>query len=435
VLGERVVLDSPPGGNANGRFDPGETGGLCAALRNIGTEGLTGVCATLVSGDARFQVTDPDASYGAIPAGGQAINTGDPFGIEVDPGIPIETAVPCTLFVSGSADYADTCALTVVVGEIRAIDPIPDGPRRPSLYWAYDDCDSGYSHRPDFEWVEIAGVGTRLTLSDDQTVVVPLPSGFSWRFYGQEYSQVSVCGNGFVAPGSQTYSSYTNYSLPYASAPGMVALNWDDLYPPNGGGVWHLHDAANHRFIVEWDSVHYYSSALADKFQMVLYDTTVATPSGDNEFTVQYLTANNYVGNTVGIQDQAASIAIEALFNGSYHRGSSVLAPGRAVRYTTFEPTTGVTEQPGAPGLDGRAYCLPNPFRGGTFVHYTARAAGTVEVRAFDAAGREVDRLQFTTGPGAGSVSWRPANLSRGTYFLRVSTSGDESVAKVLVLD
>ncbi|MBN2538160.1 carboxypeptidase regulatory-like domain-containing protein, partial [candidate division WOR-3 bacterium] len=317
---EQTVIDSPPGGNGDGKLDPGENADLIVTLKNIGRLGVTAVSGKLRTLDNFVTVTDSTGAFGDLEPDSTRSNWADRFRLAAASGTPREHVAAMKLHLEGT-DYTDSLEFQVTVGELRAVDPIPDGPRQPALYWAYDDTDSGYAHRPDFEWVEISGVGTRLTLSDDQTVVVPLPSGFVWRFYGQQYSQLSVCGNGFVCPGSQTYSGYSNQALPYSTAPGLVALNWDDLFPPTGGGVWHWHDAANHRFIVEWDSVHYYSSALADKFQLVLYDTTVATPSGDNEFKVQYLTANNYVGNTVGIQDQAASIAIEALFNGSYHRG------------------------------------------------------------------------------------------------------------------
>jgi len=405
------------------------------ALRNIGTEGLTGVSATFRSGDVRFTVTDSTADYGSIPADSSAMNSGDPFGIEVDGSVPLETPIPCTLFVSGSTDYEDTCALTIIIGELRSIDPIPDGPRTPALYWCYDDCDSGYAKRPDFEWVEVSGVGTELSLSDDQTVTVDLPSGFTWQFYGQTYTQLAVCGNGFIAPGTTTYSAYTNQSLPYASAPPMAAVRWDDMYPPNGGGVWYYHDEANHRFVVEWDSVHYFSSSEYETFEFVLYDSTVATPSGDNEFCYQYLTATNTGGNTVGTQDHTKTVAIECLFDGSYHRGSAPLDAGRAIRFTTFEPQTGVSEEPGGRQVAGRSWCSPNPFRAGTFVHYHATAPGPVEVAAFDATGREVDRFAFTAGQGRGSVRWQPEELARGMYFLKVSAPGEETVVKVLAID
>jgi len=441
VLGDRVVLDSPPGGNGNGRLDPGESGGLCATLRNIGTEGLASVTGILRSGDARFTVTDSTADYGGIPADSSAINLADPFLVEVDGSVQPETPIPCTLFVSGSTDYEDTCAFAVIIGEARPVDPIPDGPRQPALYWAYDECDTGYARYPDFEWVEINTQGTRLNFSNnDAVIVVNLPSSFGpLKYYGQRYTQVSVSADGWIAAGSYTTGDYANDPLPSSAAPpAVIALNWDDLYPGYGsqGYVYWYHDAANHRFVIEYDSVPYYDTrTLKDKYQLVIYDTTMAAPDGQNELKCQYLTANGFQYSTLGIQDATKAIGIQCLYDASYHRGCSEMTPGRAILYTTDEPMTGVAEDPRGQELAGRTYCTPNPFRAGTFVHYHAAAPGPVEVAAYDATGREVDRFAFTAGQGRGSVRWNPGELARGMYFLKVSAPGEETVVKVLAID
>jgi len=415
-LGTRTIIDSPPGGNGNGRFDPGETGGLVVGLRNIGNQAVNNVTALIRSGHNLFRILDSTASYGSIEPCSTRTNLADPFRVEVDASIPNETPVPITLFVSGT-DYVDTLSFTVVIGELRPTDPIPDGPRQPPLFWAYDDIDSGYSQHPVFSWVEINTMGTRLTLSDDQTVQLDLP--FIWKFYGTDFTQISVCGNGWVAPGYTTISAYSNTSLPTASLPAAVCLNWDDLYPPTGGGVWYYHDATNHRYIVEWDSVAYYSpQTVFDKFEVIIYDPTIPTPTGDNVILVQYLTANNYSSNTVGIQDPSQTIAIQCLLDGTYHRGAAPLAPGRAIKFTTCDPTA-ITEEPnrGLPGPVLRAY--PNPF-----VHsvvLTASGIGTATARIYDNTGRLIRTLT-----GTGRWAWDGRDeagrlLATGVYFCRIA--------------
>ncbi|MEO0079227.1 MAG: T9SS type A sorting domain-containing protein [candidate division WOR-3 bacterium] len=428
ILSTRTILDSPPGGNGNGRFDPGETGGLAVALRNIGNQGLADVTALLRSGHNLFRILDSTAGYGSIAPCSTRTNLADPFRIEVDAAIPNETPVPLTLFISGT-DYVDTISFTIVVGEIRPTDPIPDGPRQPPLYWAYDDVDVGYPQHPQFSWVEINTMGTRLTLGDDETQVFELP--FTWQFYGSQFNQISICGNGWVAPGSTTISAYTNTTLPTATIPGAVCLNWDDLYPPTGGGVWYYHDAANHRFIVEWDSVAYFSpQTVFDKFEVIIYDQTVPTPTGDNVILVQFLTANNYGLNTVGIQDPGQTIAIQALFNGAYHRGCAPLAPGRAIKYTTFDPTA-VAEAPkcGLPGPALRVY--PNPFTGS--VALTLPGTGAATVAIYDNSGRLVRTIT-----GQGRLTWDGRDelgntVAPGIYFCRLSSRENEAQAKLIL--
>lgn len=402
-------------------------------MRNVGNATTDSVVARLRSGHPLLRITDSLARYGTVPPDSVVVNRSDPFALEVDAAMPIETRVPMTLIVSGTG-YADTMQFNLTVGELRAIDPIPDN-SNPPRYWCYDDGDAGYPERPEFSWIEINNLGTRLTLSDDQTVTIDLPPGFVWRFYGNVNTQLSICGNGWVAPGYTTLATYTNTALPNASMPGMVAVNWDDLYPPTGGGVWYWHDAANRRFIVEYDSVAYYANrAVFDKFQFVLYDTSRHTPTGDNVFLLQYLTANGYSSSTVGSQDPTASIAIQYLFDNSYHRGAGRLQAGRALKFTTVEPSTGINEPRTGNLVVRRAQAYPNPFAGSTRLVAQLPVSGPAACRIYDNSGRVVRELAVE----GGRTSWdgcdgngRPA--PPGIYFCQF-VNGDEDAWGKLVL-
>jgi len=429
VLGPRTVNDPPPGGNGNGRFDPGESGGLLLALRNVGNEEAGNVSCLLRSADPRFVLTDSTSSYGTIPAG--STRTGDPFAVTVASSIPPETPVQLTAFISGTS-YLDTLRFTLTVGELRPCDPIPDGPRTPPRFWAYDDVDTLYTAHPDFNWVEIRGLGTRLTLNDDHTVQLDLPAGFVWQFYGQQFTQVSVCGNGWVAPGYSTSNTYYNTALPNSSMPPAVFLVWDDLYPPDGGGVWYYHDAVNRRFIVEWDSVRYYSGTNYDKFQLVIYDTSYRTPTGDNILLVQYLTANGYSSMTAGIQDPTATVAIQCLYDNAYHRGTAPLVPGRAIKYCDIDPQSGLAEDPVLPPSVQRPLTAwPNPFR--TTVELSLPGIQTAHARIYDNSGRLVRTLSGTgpwTWDGRDETGRRVAS---GIYFCRIATEAGEAGTKLIL--
>ncbi|NPV14869.1 T9SS type A sorting domain-containing protein [candidate division WOR-3 bacterium] len=428
LLSTRTVLDSPPGGNNNGRFDPGETGGLIVALRNIGNQGVDNVSAKLRSSDNRFVITDSISSYGSIPAGATRTNETDPFGIQVDHSIPIETPVTLQLFVNGTG-YNDTLRFNIVVGELRATDPIPDN-SNPPRYWAYDDVDTLYPQHPIFSWIEINNRGTRLSLSDDQTVTIDLP--FTWQFYGSTYTQISICSNGWVAPGYTTTTSYTNTALPSTSIPGAICLNWDDLYPPVGNGVWYYYDSDNHRFIVEWDSVHYFpgSSAPYERFQLILYDPTIPTPTGDNLIVAQYLTANQYTSSTIGIQDPTQTIAIQCLFDNTYHRGTAPLVPGRAIKYTTADPTA-ITETPETYPRNSTLNSYPNPSRGP--VKFTSNLASTATLTIYDRTGRLVQTVS-----GKGNWYWDGKDaqgrvVPPGVYFCRMDTPEVQAEVKFVI--
>ncbi len=117
-LQSMTVLDPPPGGNNNSRVDPGETANLEMVLRNGGGGACNNTVGTLASGDGRLVVSDPNGTWGNIPSGGSATNTGDRFEVQAGAGIPGGTAIPCTLHVTGdSADYENTFVFNLIIGE------------------------------------------------------------------------------------------------------------------------------------------------------------------------------------------------------------------------------------------------------------------------------------------------------------------------------
>ncbi len=429
--------DPPPGGNRNGMIEPGENGELIVTLRNTGMGHAYGVSATLRSGDARLSVLDSLGGFGTI-----LYNDGDRFRVTANSSIPRETQVPCTLLIAVGATVTRR-DFVLPIGLVRAVDPIPDGPRTPARYYAYDSADTLYTEAPDFDWIEISGVGTRLTLGDDQTVTQNLPSTFGpWKFYGQRFSQVSICSNGWISPGATSYTYWTNYELPYPSAPPMVAMNWDDYDPRDGGGVWYCHDTTRHCFIVEFDSVHYVSpSEQWDKFQVLLYDTTLAAPTGDNVAVCQYQTANSYSSTTAGIQDPTKAIAIQCLYNGTYHRGASPITAGSAIKYTTVPPEVGISE-PGAERTAGRLVlwsAAPNPFRRATQLAFSLPKAGSAALSVYDPSGRRVTELvRGTLGAGVHRVAWDGTDrdgrtLGYGVYLGRLETDWGTTPQKLVL--
>ncbi|MEO0073848.1 MAG: S8 family serine peptidase, partial [candidate division WOR-3 bacterium] len=118
VLRNVAVHDSPPGGNNNGRVDPGEAARLRITLRNSGGAACNNTVGEFRSGDSRLVVTDPTGTWGNIPSGGEATNTNDPIAVQASNLIPPGTMVPCTLVVTGdSADYQTRLLVSLTVGE------------------------------------------------------------------------------------------------------------------------------------------------------------------------------------------------------------------------------------------------------------------------------------------------------------------------------
>ncbi len=440
----KVIKDSPPGGNGDGKLDPNETAKLFITVRNIGLGHGYSVAGKLRSGDSRLQVEDSLGEFGYIPKESTKANIGDPFVVYAQGTIPPETPIPCTLLVSAQGGYSRILPIQVVVGEIRATDPIPDGPRQPPLYWAYDDVDTFYFQHPEFDWVEIRNLGNRITLEDDETKTINLPASFGpFVFYGESYDKISVCSNGWIAPGSTTEDEYDNTALPNPDMPPLLAANWDDLYPPYGGGVWYYHDSLNHRFIVEWDSVYYISSSEWDKFEIIIYDTTLKSQTGDNQILFQYLTAHDLSSSTVGIQDPTKTIAIQYLYNTNYHRGAAGVVPGRAIKFVAGTPNTGLEEAKSTSVKKLELSLGQNPVKEKGLVRFSLPNPVLVRLGVFDITGREVRTLiAGRVSAGRHLLAWDGKDnqgqlCAPGVYFIRLNinaTGEKESLITKAVL-
>ena len=445
---QQTVIDSPPGGNADGKLDPGENGDLVVVLKNAGRLGVDNLSAVLRTTDAYVSVSDSIGYYGAVPPDSTRDNSANRFHIAAAANTPMEHTALMRMYLTGTG-FSDSVLLRVTVGEILATDPIPDGPRTPPLYWAYDDIDTLYDQHQPYEWVEINGTGTRLTFADnDDVVAISIPPGFGpLKFYGQTYTQLSISADGWIACGNYTTSNFENSDLPSTAAPrAAVFANWDDLYPRIGGGgagyVYWYHDSANHRLIVEYDSVRYYAGSNRDKFEVVYYDTTVVTPSGDNVILAQYMTAAGFNSSTTGIQDPSMTIGIQDLYNGTYTHGAAPIAPGRAIKYST-DPATGIAEQMSSPRPACRLALktFGNPSRGRVAFAYSLPAAGRATLAVYDRTGRLVRcwNLQSAIYNLQSPLVWDGTDsdgrtVGTGVYLVRLLAGDRSVVAKATVV-
>ena len=438
-----AVIDSPPGGNADGKLDASESADLVVTVRNVGRIAAQSLAGVLRTDDPFVSIVDSLADYGNLSPESVRSNTHDRFRVAAAWNTPRGHRCGLKMYMS-SIGYVDSIEFEMVVGTLRNSDPIPDGPRQPALYWAYDDKDTLHQQRPVYSWVEINSLGTKLNYSNnDAVIVVNLPSDFGpFKYYGQRYTQLSVSADGWIAPGNYTTQNYTNTCLPSMDAPpGAICVNWDDLYVGHAGigYAYYYHDAANHRFIIQFDSIAYYDPrTVRDKFEVLFYDTTLAAPSGDNEFVFQYKTANGYTDNTVGIQDPGKAIGIQCLCENSYDNGCWPLEPGRAVKYTTDIPV-GVAERseevpPGVPVLNAGA----NPFVNMTTLTYYLMKPGLVDLSVYDGTGRKVRTLvSGVSEAGRYHAAWSGMGaghrqLAAGVYWFRLEVDGSSTVVKAV---
>jgi hypothetical protein len=403
--------------------DPGESVAVFITLKNFGTVTAHNVHARLGTADSFITITRDSSFFGTIAGSDTAVSS-PPFGLRISALTPREHQAQFHLnIVADESTYQ--AGFTLQIGQYLVTDPIPDGPRLPPRYWAYDDIDTGYAEHPVFQWIEINTIGTRIPFANNDSVrVIPLPAEFGpLRFYGQEYDSISISADGWLVPGYYRTPAYSNQPLPSPQAPpGAIGVNWDDLYPDynNTGFVYWYYDQPNHRLIIEYDSVCYYNPRTwRDKFQVIIYDTTVTTPTRDNVIVFQYLTANGYTSSTIGIQDPGRQIGIQCLYNGNYAHGAAPLALHRAIKFTTTGPGTAITRE-----LTG--YRLtpitirPNPAR--TFAEISFHPGSAPRaITIYDRTGRIVKTLKPRTGTSTFRLDCR--QLTSGIYFIGTGTT------------
>ncbi|MBM3314914.1 hypothetical protein FJY71_03615 [candidate division WOR-3 bacterium] len=425
-----TVRDSS--GNRNGRLDPNETADLIVTLRNTGSACAKQTTALLRSSDPRLEVLDSVGTWGDIPGLGTRSNNADRFTLHAAEMVP-STPILCTLVVS-SLCYSKRMLFTISPGVLSQTDPCCDGPRIPASYWAYDDVDSNYEQHPEFEWIEARGTGTNLHLRDNHTVQIDLPPEFGpFYYYGRRYMQLSVCSNGWIAPGVTSFIGWENYRLPRGLEPPVLAVCWDDLVPDTSRNVWWLFDSARHRLVIEWDSVAYRSPAgRRDEFEVVFYDTTLVAADGSSVFDFQYRTAGNFGYSTVGIQDPTDTVGITVVHNGSYSRAAARVLGRRCIRFMAGQPTIGLAEAP-AP-TPGRAAPAATIVRGVLWLPRDTTEFGLANSDCVPR--RDMPVLLDVTGRKgadlkAGSNDIR--HLPPGVYFVRMA-DGDGRMASSKVV-
>ncbi|MBE0433882.1 hypothetical protein IBX73_10525 [candidate division WOR-3 bacterium] len=427
----------------NGILDPSETADLVVTVMNEGGAEAENVTATLSSNSPGISVVDNSGSFGTIGSGSTGANAADPFTVYASTGIPFGTLVDFTVVIQ-SGVCADTVGFSLIVG--RSV------PTDTNYYYAYYS-NGPHGQSPAFNWYAIdstqtANPGVSLDLNRNQTVVVDLP--FTFRYYGIDYDRISICSNGWIAMDSTGLFSYANTSIPNAAGPpAMIAGIWDYLEPGTPGqpgDIYYYHDAANHRFIVEYFMIeHFPMLGYHETFEIILYDPVYfPTPTGDGEILVQYLTGLQLPASvTIGIENETQTVGIQYNYNAVYDSLAVPITDSFAIRYTTIQPTPGIAEHDDlsiAPARTTLMNIHPNPFVSSMSISYQVAARSRVSLRVYDAAGRMVSVLaEGVREPGYYTAAWQGRDdqgrkVPAGVYFVRFDTDDCLKVQKTVLL-
>jgi len=338
--------------SVGGSLDPGESGNLSVTLTNSGDLTAYGITSVLATNSPWVTVIAPNASFGDIPMGGSATNGAVPFSLTIAPDCFQGHLATFDLTVTQSNGAVQVVEFSLPVGSVSSDDPV--GPDTYG-YYAYDNTDVNYPQAPTFDWVEIdpnyGGSGTSVGLDDfsyeqDDTKVIDLP--FTFTYYGQDYDQIAVCSNGWIAMGNTTLVHWRNWSIPSAGSPdALIAPFWDDLKQSGTNQVYAWYDESNDRFIVQWSRMTNRHSGMQN-IEVILHDPLAhSTPTGDGDILFQYETVTNNDNSrgyaTTGIQNLDGTDGVLYTYYNHYAPGAAPLVAGRAILFKAAGVVTHAT--------------------------------------------------------------------------------------------
>ena len=339
---------------------------------------------------------------------------------------------------------SDTLTITVDPGTqelqldlARSPRALPTGPDQFG-HFIYDNYDADTVA---YDWIEInpnAGglPGELLALGDNSTVIRNLP--FAFRFYGQDYTTITISSNGFIALGSTSSTIWHSYFIPSTQAPnGFFAPFFDDWEPVSGGGdVFFYSEAGVPYVIVEWYDVFQYFGSGPARFQAILYDPAEFSGyNGEGAAKYQYHTLDGIFEGAVGVENQTGTDGVQYRWQFQYDAHAAPLESGIALMVIADSTLDVAPETPTAlPERFALYPNYPNPFNPRTTLAYELPKSSHISLRVFDLLGREVALLKngFVEA-GTHRVTFDGSRFASGIYFARLE-AGEFSQTRKLAL-
>jgi subtilisin family serine protease len=275
--------------------------------------------------------------------------------------------------------------------------------------FGYKWIDSDQPGGPAFSWVEIRTIGTPIPFTGDDQNMGWYNIGFTFPFYGTNFTQFRACTNGWISFTDATKTSYTNTTLPNTGTGtprNLLAPFWDDLtFASNYGDAFYYYDGS--RLIIEfWDARKVsYTTSTSFTFEVIIY------PSG--KIVYQYLTmtgaASTLTSATIGQQNADATIGLQIVYNAAYIHNNLAIMTSVIPEWLKIVPASGTVPAHGTAVLS--AIFNATDLYGGDYLGAVHLDTNDPNVPRFDIPAQ----LHVTGVPDIAAV---PASLDFGTVFL-----------------
>ncbi len=156
-------------------------------------------------------------------------------------------------------------------------------------------------------FVSPPAVANLVTLGDD-AMSASLPIGFTFNFFGTNYTQFEISSNGFISfnLGAGASGCCSGQVIPDVTTPNnLIAAVWDDLYPPGAGTVGYqtFGVAPNRTLVVSWNNIPFCCGTVpAVTTSIILYETS-------NIIEIHSPSVLNATPATMGIENSTGTSA------------------------------------------------------------------------------------------------------------------------------
>ncbi|PVX26073.1 MAG: hypothetical protein CW691_02590 [Candidatus Bathyarchaeum sp.] len=211
--------------------------------------------------------------------------------------------------------------------------------------FGYTCSDSNTSEDVVFNWIEIADSNNQVLPPVpfvNERTVEDVPIGFTFSYYGREYTELSIGLNGLIMFEPQV--SWFGYleNQPIMSdydVNGFIAPYWDSIsytfdystYDYLAGTVNFetFGVAPNRYFVAEWSNLNNLLNGTSESEEAITFEAILY--EGSNDILFQYssfsVIAANGVSATVGIEDHSGADGLEYSYN------QPVISPGLAIQF------------------------------------------------------------------------------------------------------
>jgi len=437
VMGSLLIVTN------TGYFEPGITTNLSISLTNLGMVTASNITGELIYDGSQIQINDSSGSWESLSSE-ETGSSADNFNITLSEDIVNGSQLSLDLLLQSDEGYNSIETYNLIAGSVDVSDPLgPDS----YGYYIYDSGDESYELSPEYDWIEIAGTGASLGLDNDgngewsggsspiQTIDIP----FTFRFYGIDYNEITICTNGWIALGESNSRSFRNYPIPGAGGPApMIAAFWDDL-ETSGSSNNVYYQEFNNYVVIQWENLSTNFSNDENTFQVILYNDS-AQPSGDNNIKIQYKEFNNTsVGSftayppihgsysTIGIENHLSDDGLQYTYYNNYPASAMPLSNQTALYITTQPPISLPTpllsyqiedsEFEVLEGeLDSSTLLIENIGEEGSLLYYSVATAYPDIESPFDVTGG---------GPDSYGYFWSDSDLSNEINYSWIDISGE----------